>query len=90
MKSPIDNLPFTSAGQPNQQTPQNLPPELMQMLNQYNQNPQAFEQQIAQQNPQGYQEALRIRNSQNPKAEVLKMAQARGVPPHILRMFGLM
>lgn len=95
--NPLDNLKFTSVQPPQQnqmpmqsQAVPNLPPQLMQALNQYNQNPQAFEQQIAQSNPQGYQEVLRIKNCQNPRAEVLKMAQAKGVPPHILRMFGLM
>lgn len=53
------------------------------------QNPQAFEQQVAQRNPQGYQEALRIRNSANPQQAVRQLCQKRGVPPHIMKMFGL-
>ena len=52
-------------------------------------NPQAFEQQVAQRNPQGYQQLMQIRNSANPKNAARQFCQQRGVPPHIMRMFGL-
>ena len=84
--NPLDNLQFTSAG--NVQPQQSF--DVNGAINQYQQNPRAFEQQIQQNNPQGYQEILRIKNSANPKQEALKFAQSRGVPPYILKMFGLM
>lgn len=53
------------------------------------QNPQAFEQQVAQRNPQGYQQLLQIRNSANPRQAAIQLCKRQGVPPHIMRMFGL-
>ena len=59
------------------------------LVDQIRQNPAAFEEYIRTTNPQAYQMALQVRNMPNPKAMVAQMAQARGVNPNILRMFGI-
>ena len=80
MLNPMDNAPFNSM--PNSQNFENV-------IQQIQQNPAAFEENFKRTNPQAYQLALQIRNSNNPQAIVMQMAQARGLPPHILKMFGL-
>jgi hypothetical protein len=76
----MDNVPFNTM--PNSQNLEN-------MLRQIRQNPSAFEENLKRSNPQAYQLALQIRNSNNPQAIVMQMAQARGLSPNILKMFGL-
>lgn len=93
MTSPLDNLQFTPVSQ--QQNQQDCPvipgmsEEMCDAMTMARQNPQAFEQQVAQRNPRGYQEALQIRNGSNPREAVRRLCQQRGVPPHIMKMFGL-
>lgn len=67
---------------PNQQSIETL-------IQQIRQNPQAFEEHIRNSNPQAYQQALQIRNSQNPQAIIMQMMQSRGINPNILRMLGI-
>lgn len=78
--SPLDNAPFNSV--PAQ-------PDLTQLINQARQNPRAFEEHIARNNPEAYQRAMQIRNSPNPQAIVMQMAQARGINPNVLKMLGI-
>lgn len=80
MANPFNSVPFTPVGQSN---------DLTQIVQQARQNPQAFEEQIKRTNPAAYQQAMQIRNSANPQAIVKQMAQARGINPNILRMFGI-
>lgn len=90
---PMDSVQFTSVyPQQAQQTRQaysGLPEELCSAIAFAQQDPRAFEQQVARKNPQGYQELLSIRNSANPKQMARQLCQQRGVPPHIMHMFGL-
>jgi DNA-binding protein H-NS len=58
------------------------------LIQQARQNPQAFENYVKQTMPQAYQQALQIRNCQNPLAVITQMAQQRGINPNILKMFG--
>lgn len=94
MSSPMDSVPFTPVQQP-QQGQQSCPvipgmsEEMCNAVSLAQQNPRAFEQQAAQRNPQGYQQIMQIRNSANPRQAALQFCQQRGVPPHIMRMFGL-
>lgn len=60
------------------------------LLQQARQNPQAFENFVKQNMPQAYQQALQIRNCQNPQAVIMQMAQSRGINPNVLKMFGVM
>lgn len=96
--SPMDNMRFTPARQQQQSyngQSQSCPvipgmsEEMCNAMSLAQQNPQAFEQQVAQRNPQGYQQLMQIRNSANPKNAARQFCQQRGVPPHIMRMFGL-
>lgn len=71
-------------------TVQNAPSQnIEELVNQIRQNPSAFEDYVRNTNPQAYQMALQLRNSPNPQAMVMQMAQAKGLNPNILRMFGL-
>ena len=93
MASPMDKY-FKNAPQQMQQSQgcpviPGMPGEMCDAMTLARQNPQAFEQQVAQRNPQGYQQMLQIRNSANPKQAARQLCQQRGVPPHIMRMFGL-
>ena len=94
MATPMDNMPFTPV-QPQQQTSQGCPvipgmsEEMCNAMSLAHQNPRAFEQQVAQRNPQGYQQIMQIRNSANPKQAAAQFCRQQGVPPHIMRMFGL-
>lgn len=83
MPNPMDKSPFANA-------PKQLEGDLMSILQQAQQNPAAFEQQIRMNNPAGYERACQIRNSGNPRDAILQLAQQRGINPNILRMFGLM
>lgn len=82
MANPFNSVPFTPVGQ----NPSN---DIAQMLQQARQNPQAFEEQIKRTNPMAYQQAMQIRNSANPQAVIKQMAQAKGLNPNVLRMFGI-
>ena len=94
MESPMDNLQFTPM-QTSQQNRQGcpvipgMPAEMCEALSLAQQNPKAFEQQVAQRNPQGYQKLMQLRNSANPKQMARMLCQEQGVPPHIMKMFGL-
>ena len=92
--NPLDNMPFTPV-QLQQQQQQICPvipgmsDEMCNAMNLARQNPQVFEQQVAQRNPQGYQQLMQIRNSANPRQAAAQFCRQQGVPPHIMRMFGL-
>lgn len=66
-----------------------IPCDLQNLIQQARQNPRAFEDYVRQNNPQAFQQAMNLRNSGNPKAAVLQMLQAKGLPMNILSMFGL-
>lgn len=93
--NPMDNVKFTTVQQKSAQAAQDCPvipgmsEEMCSAMSLARQNPQAFEQQVAQRNPQAYQQILQVRNSANPKQAARQFCQQRGVPPHIMRMFGL-
>lgn len=82
MANPFNSVPFTPVGQ-------QMPNDINQLVQQARQNPQAFEEQIKRTNPMAYQQAMQIRNSANPRAVIKQMAQAKGLNPNILRMFGI-
>ena len=82
MSNPMDKTPFANA-------PKQLEGDIMHILQQAQQNPSAFEEQIRRNNPIGYEQACKIRNSGNPRDAILQLAQQRGINPNILRMFGL-
>lgn len=86
MPNPMDNAPFVNGH--NLQL--NVQPNLMQIIQQAQQNPNAFEEQMRRTNPQAYEMACQIRNSANPREAILQLAQRRGVNPNILKQFGLM
>ena len=83
MSNPFNSVPMMPVG------PNGISGDLSQLIQQARQNPQAFEEQIKRNNPQAYQQAMQIRNSANPQAIVMQMAQARGINPNILRMLGI-
>lgn len=85
MANLMDSVPFNSAPSCGANTC-----DVMQQLQQIRQNPRAFEEHLKKTNPQAYQQAMQIRNSANPQATVMQMAQQRGVHPSILRTLGLM
>lgn len=66
-----------------------IPCDLQNIIQQARQNPRAFEDFVRQTNPQAFQQAMALRNSGNPKAAILQMLQAKGLPMNILSMFGL-
>lgn len=68
--------------------PRQQPMDLLEIIERAKQDPLGFEEKVKQMNPEGYQRALQIRNSANPKAIVMQMAQAQGINPNILRMLG--
>lgn len=68
--------------------PRQQPMDLLEIIEKAKQDPLGFEEKIKQMNPEGYQRALQIRNSANPKAIVMQMAQAQGINPNILKMLG--
>ena len=68
--------------------PRQQPMDLFEIIERAKQDPLGFEEKVKQMNPEGYQRALQIRNSANPRAIALQMAQAQGVNPNILRMLG--
>lgn len=83
MNNPMDKIPFNNVQNQGYF-------DLMGVIQQAQRDPFTFEEQIKRNNPQGYQRALQIRNSANPRDAILQLAQARGMDPNILRMFGLM
>lgn len=85
MANLMDNTPFVNMAQPAQFQGQNL----TDIIQQARQNPQAFEAFVRQTNPQAYEQAMRLRNTANPRALVTEMARSQGLAPNILRMFGL-
>lgn len=60
------------------------------LVQQAKSNPKGFEDYIKRTNPQAYQQAIQIRNSQNPKAIIMQMMQAKGINPGVLNMLGLL
>ena len=60
------------------------------LVRQAKSNPKGFEDYIKRTNPQAYQQAIQIRNSQNPKAIIMQMMQAKGINPGVLNMLGLL
>jgi hypothetical protein len=66
-----------------------MPCDLKDIIQRARQNPQWLEQEVQRINPQGYQMAMRIRQSGNPIAAVMQMAQQQGIHPSILHYFGL-
>ena len=96
MPNPMDDFQFTAVRQNQADRGQQSCPvipgmseEMCNAMSFAQQNPRAFEQQVAQRNPQGYQQLVQLRNSANPKQAARQFCQQRGVPPHIMRMFGL-
>lgn len=59
------------------------------IIQQAKSNPKGFEDYIKRTNPQAYQQAMQIRNSQNPKAIIMQMMQSKGINPNVLNMLGL-
>ena len=80
MPNLMDSTHYNSGAMPQQ--------NIEELINKIRQNPVAFEDYVRNNNPQAYQMALQLRNSPNPQAVVMQMAQARGLNPNILRMFG--
>ena len=62
--------------------------DIVQQFNNIRQNPRAFEEQLRRTNPQAYQQAMQIRNSANPQAIIMRMAQQRGLDPSVLKTLG--
>lgn len=81
MPNLMDSIQFDVA-------PRQQPMDLFEIAQRARQDPLGFEEKVKQMNPEGYQRALQIRNSANPKAIVMQMAQAQGINPNILRMLG--
>ena len=79
----------TQSGTPGCPVIPGMSEEMCNAMSLAHQNPQMFEQQAAQRNPQMYQQLLQLRNSANPRQAAIQLCQQRGVPPHIMRMFGL-
>ena len=79
MSNPFNRVPFKSVNQP----------DLTQIIQRAKQNPQAFEEHIKRTNPAAYQQAMQIRNSANPQAVIMQMAQAKGINPNVLSMLGI-
>lgn len=91
MRNPMDNLPLQQVQQRQNDCPV-IPGMSNEMCNAFQmgrQNPQWLEEQAKLRNPQGYDEIMRIRNSPNPQQAARQMLQNKGVPPYIMRMFGL-
>ena len=91
MLNPLDNLQFNRVQNNNSSCSfaPNMPCDLKDIIQKARQNPQWLEQEVQRINPQGYQMALRIRQSNNPMAMVMQMAQANGVHPSVLQYLGL-
>jgi len=83
MANPFNSVPFAPVAQPSSQN------NFTQIVQQAKQDPRAFEENLKRTNPAAYQQALQIRNSPNPQALIMQMAQARGISPDILRMLGI-
>ena len=85
MANLMDNTPFQNAPNYNENNY-----DINQQIQQIKQNPQAFEEYVKRTNPQGYEQAVRIRDSANPRAITMNLARQKGINPNILRMLGLM
>ena len=85
MANLMDNTPFVNA------VSTALPQQnnLASLLQQARQDPRGFEEFVRRNNPQAYEQAMRLRNTANPRALVAEMARSRGIAPNILQMFGL-
>lgn len=88
MSNLMDQMQFNENSQ-NCTLANGIPCDLQNIIQQARQNPQAFEDFVRQTNPQAYQQAMKLRNSGNPRAAIMQMIQAKGLPMNILRMFGL-
>lgn len=88
MANLMDRTPFNSGTQVCSFA-NNIPCDLQNIIQQARQNPRAFEEYVRQNNPQAFQQAMALRNSGNPKAAIMQMLQAKGLPMNILSMFGL-
>ena len=69
--------------------PNALPNNLQNLINQARQNPRGFEEMMRNNYPQAYQQALNIRNGNNPQQVIMNMLQQRGINPGILQMLGI-
>lgn len=85
MKNLLDNAVFTSV--PGMSVPGS--PDVATLVQRARQDPRGFEEYVRQTNPQAYQRAMQLRGTANPQALVMQMAQAQGIAPNVLRMFGL-
>lgn len=86
MANLMDRVQFTSSVPHN-----NAPPneDIFDVIKRAQQDPLGFEEMVKKVNPEGYQQALRIRDSANPKAIIMEMAKQRGANPNIIRMLDL-
>lgn len=91
MSNPLDNLQFNRVQNQSNSCSfvSNMPCDLKDIIQKARQNPQWLEQEVQRINPQGYQRALQIRQSGNPMAMVMQMAQANGIHPSVLQYLGL-
>lgn len=91
MSNPLNNLQFNTVQTPNNSCSfaPSMPCDLKDIIQRARQNPQWLEQEVQRINPQGYQMAMQIRQSGNPIAAVMQLAQQQGVHPSILQYFGL-
>ena len=85
MPNLMDNIPFNPV-----QSCNGVGCDIVQQFNEIRKNPRAFEERLRHTNPQAYQQAMQIRNSANPKAIVMNMAQQRGINPNVMQALGLM
>ena len=79
------NTPMHSIDRGLNTTPNNL----QNLINQARQNPRGFEEMMRNNYPQAYQQALNIRNGNNPQQVIMNMLQQRGINPGILQMLGI-
>lgn len=85
MANLMDNIPFNAV-----QSCNGNGCDIVQHFNEIRQNPRAFEEHIKKTNPQAYQQAMQIRNSANPKAIIMNMAQQKGINLNLIKSLGLM
>ena len=83
------NTPMHSVGYGPNTTPNTTPNNLQNLINQARQNPRGFEEMMKNNYPQAYQQALNIRNGNNPQQVIMNMLQQRGINPGILQMLGI-
>lgn len=85
MANLMDNIPFNAV-----QACNGNGCDIVQQFNEIRQNPRAFEEHIKKTNPQAYQYAMQIRNSTNPRAIIMNMAQQKGINLNLIKSLGLM